>query len=158
MGTQFEALTDYGRLMGWVVHRNENGLVLPLPAGWVAVHAPAGVGAAAYRHPLLRDACGPVLVLPESTRRSVFLAEVDDGVLAGESLPPGVGLFRSPHPLLLPPSTTEFGRVRWAVAPEPTRRWLPTATTVISALGEVLRHVRTLPVVRHEQSALPETA
>lgn len=129
---------QYASSLAWQVEVRGDLLVLPLPAGWVGVHALAEVGAAACGHPLLHDACGPVLALPGTDRRWVFLAEADDAVLARPYLPTGVGVFRSPHALPLPPSVIDAGMVRWALPPVPTRRWLPGASAVVAALTEVL--------------------
>ncbi|MEV6718027.1 hypothetical protein AB0M48_38985 [Lentzea sp. NPDC051208] len=134
--------------MAWRVRTRDDGLVLPLPAGWIGVHATDDVAASARAHPVLREACGPVLAVPTGDgRRWLFLAEVDESVLSSTELPDGVGLIRPPRELLLPPSSNDFGMIRWAVCPSPEKRWLPTATTVVSALREVIsprRHVRWL--------------
>ncbi|HUQ57791.1 hypothetical protein [Lentzea sp.] len=144
---------DYQLLMAWPARQSGASIVLPLPTGWIGITTSAEVGRAARAHPVLSGSCGPVLVVPGDPVHWVFLAEAGSDPLAVSLAPPGVGLLRPPHEVLLPPSETGFGRVRWANPPLANQRWLPTSTSVLRAIHEVLRRQWRFPDGR----SLPST-
>ncbi|MCP2170233.1 hypothetical protein [Goodfellowiella coeruleoviolacea] len=123
---------EYGQRLGWPTRLAGTELHLLLGRGLVGV-ALANPGVAEEILGVLtrRGLDGPVVVLPGSPARWVFLAGADPAVDHTAALvPPGVDLVRDQ--VALPPSRTPHGRVAWARPPSPHRA-LPSALVVLAA-------------------------
>lgn len=79
----------------------------------------------------------PALRLPGVRPLWIVLADARDQVFDSDLLPPNVRALPVGSTLPLPPSITEHGPVRWVCEPDHSRRWMPSAATVLYAARAV---------------------
>jgi hypothetical protein len=80
------------------------------------------------------DPCAALRIPGARGEVAAILADARDFVAGLERLPRGVTVW-SANGLLLPPTNTDSGRVRWLRRPDPRQRWLPTARSIVCASG-----------------------
>jgi hypothetical protein len=129
-----KASERYRRQLAWPVELRDGAIVLPLISGMAAVSAPIDVVAP---HLLAGPDVfqGPVLLGPADPPRAYVLAESAGLVISQADLPDGLRFHTTPEVLVLPPGTARGVRLGWLRAPAATRRWLPPAKAVITALA-----------------------
>lgn len=126
-----EVAAWYRRHLGWPVETAEDGVSLSLTGGLTAIEVPAHLAGGVLNRLTDLGVVGPALRTGRANDRVTFLCEVDDVVLAQADMPTGVRHLRVGGALALPsprPSET------WLVAPDPGRRWLPSASAVLHAV------------------------
>ncbi|WP_229686653.1 hypothetical protein [Longimycelium tulufanense] len=127
-----DVAASYARLMGWPVVVSDNGILLPLSPASTALTMPEHLGQGVLAGLKARMLAGPVLALPGPQPRWVFLAELVALLPTQLTSPFEVQFVRAPHQVLLPPTQTTHGPVRWANPPTPSRRWFPPFTAVLA--------------------------
>ncbi|GDY28896.1 hypothetical protein [Gandjariella thermophila] len=120
------------RLLGWSVVVAEHGIFLELGPTAIAVAMPGRAGSRVLADLKSRMLAGPTLVIPGPQERWVFLAELVALLPTQLQAPADVQLVRPPHRVVLPPTLTQHGPVRWANPPSAARHWLPPFTAVIA--------------------------
>jgi hypothetical protein len=120
------------RLLGWSVVVADHGLFLELGPTAIAVAMPGRAGTRVLADLKSRMLAGPTLILPGPPERWVFFAELVALLPTQLQAPADVQLVRPPHRVILPPTLTQHGPVRWANAPSAARHWLPPFTAVIA--------------------------
>jgi hypothetical protein len=144
------AATAYGNTFGWTTAIVRDGLVLLLTGDKVGVAMPAAQAHDVAAELRRRDSRGPTLALPGREPHWVFLADLNGAIPLQDKAPAGVTFVCSPRVLALPPTSLMDGPVRWAVPPDPCRRWLPTFDAVLCAIREtptpVITPMRTVTV------------
>ncbi|OZM71583.1 hypothetical protein CFN78_18810 [Amycolatopsis antarctica] len=130
------ALAGYRAGFGWRPRIRAGALELPLGGGLAALTVPAGWAGEVAHRLRMHDCSGPVLAAAGTPRRWAFLAALDD--LAPEHVPYGVRVLAAPQSLVLPPTMTGDGPVRWVVPPDPGRRALPSFAAVLHAIRAVV--------------------
>lgn len=128
------AATAYGDTFGWATAIVRDGLVLLLTGDRVGVAVPAERARRVAAELRRRESPGPVLALPGAEPHWVFLADLNGTIPVQDQAPAGVTFVASPRVLALPPTATLDGPVRWAIPPDPCRRWLPTFAAVLCAI------------------------
>lgn len=126
-----EALLAY-RTLGWQVSVTDQGVFLPLGPATTALAMPARIGSSVLADLKARMLAGPVLVLPGPREHWIFLAELVALLPTQLKAPPEVQFLRSPHRVVLPPTMTRYGSVRWANPPSHSRHWFPPFTAVLA--------------------------
>ncbi|KAA2261798.1 hypothetical protein F0L68_15435 [Solihabitans fulvus] len=126
-----EALAAY-RVLGWHVSVTEQGVFLPLGPATTALAMPARIGSRVLADLRSRMLAGPVLVLPGPREHWIFLAELVALLPTHLKAPPEVQFVKSPHRIVLPPTMTRYGSVRWANPPSHSRHWFPPFTAVLA--------------------------
>lgn len=127
----------YRKLFGWTTDVVNDQTMLALGCGIVAVTVPAAAGPAVVTHLRTHEVLGPTLALSGSGARWMFLAD-PNGFVAGR-LPNDADVLDCPMKIQLPDAETTFAKLRWVVPPDPVRRWLPTATAVLSVIDDCRR-------------------
>jgi hypothetical protein len=130
------AATAYGNTFGWTTAIVRDGLVLLLTGDRVGIAMPAAQAHDVAAELRRRDSRGPTLALPGREPHWVFLADLNGAIPLQDKAPAGVTFVSSPRVLALPPTSMMDGPVRWAVPPDPCRRWLPTFDAVLCAIRE----------------------
>jgi hypothetical protein len=123
----------YRELFGWAAERRDGRTRLPLGNGIVAVVMPESVARPVANHLACIEACGPVVAEQAGPRLWAFLADPNGIVASQDLLPAGVCVLGCPNRLAIPAADSFLHELVWAVPPDPSRRWLPTLTAVISA-------------------------
>lgn len=139
---ELDTAEAYATLLGWPVRAEGQAVLLAMTCGLTALAIPRASAAEVTPLLKLRDSAGPVLALPLDTVQWVFLAEGNGLVPAQEHAPLGGRYLRPPTQIPLPPSVTPHGPVKWVIAPDLSRRWLPTLAAVICAARTVARTTR----------------
>ena len=132
-----EVVANY-RILGWKVKVADNRVMLPLGPSTTALVMPARIGSAVLAELRARMLAGPALVIPGATEHWVFLAELVALLPSQLRTPPEIRFVRSPRSILLPPTATPYGSIRWANAPSFNRHWLPPFTAVLAVARTVL--------------------
>lgn len=123
---------EYRQLFGWNV--DESG-ALSLGRGIVAVVVRPIIAGAAALTLAEFGSRGPVLDLGDAIGWA-FLADPNEIVLPQNALPAGVAVLHCPHAVPLPMRGIVASQApRWIQAPNVRSRWLPTLSTVLSAVG-----------------------
>lgn len=126
-----EVVANY-RMLGWKVTVTEQGVLLPLGPTTTGLVMPARIGSAVLAELRARMLAGPTIVIPGPQENWMFLAELVALLPAQLRTPSEIRFVRSPSSLVLPPTMTAYGRVRWANAPSFSRHWLPPFTAVLA--------------------------
>ncbi|MBB3051568.1 hypothetical protein FHS23_002597 [Prauserella isguenensis] len=131
---------DYRGTYGWPVEQHAGGQRLITGSGVAAVVVPRALSDTVLADLRKLDCAGPALALPTRRERvTVLLAEADDFGTAHRPLPGGVRVLPAGSVVPLPDGRDACA-ARWLVAPDASRRWLPS-------LGAVLAAVSSVPVV-----------
>ena len=125
---------DYREVFGWPAEEREGRPRLAFSSGMVGLAVPSTPGKIALESMHRWDMCGPVLELGAMTPTWVFFAEADAVVLGAAALPTETRLLCCSAVVPLPTSAEDS--VRWIVPPAAGRRWLPTASAVVWAIGQ----------------------
>ncbi|MCP2170226.1 hypothetical protein [Goodfellowiella coeruleoviolacea] len=126
-----EALAGY-RVLGWQVSASEQGVFLPLGPATTGLVMPARTGSRVLADLKARMLAGPVIAIPGPREQWIFLAELVALLPAHLRAPAQVQFVRSPQRVVLPPTATRYGPVRWANPPSPSRHWFPPFTAVLA--------------------------
>ncbi|MFT7837095.1 hypothetical protein Q5530_13180 [Saccharothrix sp. BKS2] len=121
----------YRHNLGWPVDIAGGGVHLILTGGLAAFEVPAHLAGGVLRRLSDLGAVGPVLRTGTDNDRVAFLCDVDDIVFAQADMPLGVRCPRMGAALPLPSPRPSKS---WLVAPDPDRRWLPSASAVLHAV------------------------
>lgn len=125
------ALTWYRDQMGWDVRLVDGAPTLSLTHGMTGFLFPWKWFPLAASLMSTMDVQGPVIgFMDEVEPRAVALADINDCVFSQVQMPQGVTLLRTPGLVPLPPKAGS----RWLAEPHSDRRWLPSATAVLSVL------------------------
>ncbi|MCS7477313.1 hypothetical protein ACFFQW_22565 [Umezawaea endophytica] len=125
------ALTWYRDQMGWDVRLVDGVPTLSLTHGMTGFLFPRAWFAPVASLMSTMDVQGPVIgFLDEVESKAVALADTNDCVFSQAQMPPGVTLLRTPGLVPLPPKIGSS----WLIEPHNERRWLPSATAVLSVL------------------------
>ena len=125
------ALTWYRDQMGWDVRLVDGVPTLSLAHGMTGFLFPWKWFPLAASLMSTMDVQGPVIgFMDEVEPKAVALADTNDCVFSQAQMPQGVTLLRTPGLVPLPPKTGSS----WLVEPHNERRWLPSATAVLSVL------------------------
>ncbi|MDX3664426.1 hypothetical protein PV646_44670 [Streptomyces sp. ID05-26A] len=134
----------YREKMAWQVEIDQARVVLPLGRGIVAFTVPPErVNHVRKRLERLENGnfCTPALLRDSESkmgRHAVFLAEPDHNVLGQYQMPIGTRYLSAPSVLPLPTrKAAEATDGTWLCAPDPHRRWLFAASTVLSIIDAV---------------------
>lgn len=125
---------QYRRVFGWVVEQRDRRMQLALDGGMAALTVPQSIAVNAVQHLKRLDACGPVLAVETERPYWIFLAEANGYIASGADLPAEVELLDCGRHIPVPCRDTRSAGLRWVVAPDPRRRWLPTLATVLLAI------------------------
>jgi hypothetical protein len=136
-----EVVANY-RILGWKVSVTEQGVMLPLGPTTTALVMPARIGSAVLAELRARMLAGPTLVIPSPQENWLFLAELVALLPAPLRSPSEIRFVRSPNNVVLPPTMTPYGRVRWANAPSFNRHWLPPFTAVLAVARQIASKAR----------------
>ncbi len=120
----------YCRTFGWDVKESRGRLTMRTGSGMIAVGIAAVVAPVVANALRALDADAPALSY-RAQRRWVFLADCNDLVVADIDLPDWVYPLSLASELEIPASDGGADGIRWAVAPNPQRRWLPTLAVVL---------------------------
>lgn len=127
--------TRYREQLGWATEQRQGRTFLFLERSMAAVVVPRGL-APRVSHQLERDdVCGPVLSQLGDEPSWVFLADPNGLVVARQDLPVGVVVLGCPSQIPIPAAGTSSNQICWSVPPNPSRRWLPTVSAVLCAVG-----------------------
>ncbi|GAA1247762.1 hypothetical protein GCM10009676_37480 [Prauserella halophila] len=130
---------DYRGTYGWPVEQHAGGQRLITGSGVAAVVVPRALSDAVLADLRKLDCAGPALGLPTRRERvTVLLAEADVFGSAHQPLPGGVRVLPAGSVVPLPDGGQKCA-AWWLVAPDASRRWLPS-------LGAVLATVSSMPV------------
>jgi hypothetical protein len=125
------ALAWYRDQMGWDVRLADGVPTLSLTHGMTGFLFPRKWFPLAASLMSTMDVQGPVIgFLDDVEPVAVALADTNDCVFSQAQMPRGVTLLRTPGLVPLPPKTGSS----WLVEPHNERRWLPSATAVLSVL------------------------
>lgn len=127
---------DYRGTYGWPVEQHAGGQRLITGSGVAAVVVPRALSDAVLADLRKLDCAGPALALPTRRERiTVLLAEADD-FGAHQPLPAGIRVLPAGSVVPLPDGSQECA-ARWLVAPDASRRWLPSLGAVLAAVASV---------------------
>lgn len=126
---------QYREVFGWTIQRRDSRSYLALGRGMVAVSVPAALGPEVAFELKRRDSDGPVIATTGRDPRWLFLADPNEAVFTRDDLPTAVALLECPTVVPVPIESTPSDRPRWAERPNLTRRWLPTAASVLCAIS-----------------------
>jgi hypothetical protein len=132
-----EAARHYREVFGWPVRVTDGSLELRCGHDITAIAIPASWACNVTHRLASAEALGPVIGLPGPSRYWVLLAQSNGAVEAQRDALPGVVLFAPNDSVPLPVGEPGDDRVRWVVAPNPARRWLPTLTSVLFAVAAI---------------------
>jgi hypothetical protein len=129
----YTAMKNYRKNFNWDVSMIGETVVLTLSGAVTAV----AISRRCLRHvrrliELGGDPC-VALRIPGQRDVAVVFADARDHVPGTEQPSTCVHMISSAHEVLLPPSRTEHGPVRWLNKPDPARRWLPSIASVLCA-------------------------
>jgi hypothetical protein len=125
---------QYRRVFGWAIEHGDRRVLLALDGGMVALAVPRSLGVNAVKQLERLDSCGPVLAVGSPRPHWIFLADANGYVAAQEDLPAGVEVLDCGQRIPVPCQDTRSVGLRWVVAPDSRRRWLPTLATVVLAI------------------------
>lgn len=129
-------LYRYRELLGWpVVTGTEDGdVILPASATVCSAALPIGLANEVQATLALRTLSGPIVLVPSRQHRWMMLATPPpEGAVPAKPVP-GVDLrVVTNGPIVLPPSTTPRGPLRWVVPPSLSRPQLPPLSAIIAA-------------------------
>lgn len=135
-----EVARHYREVFGWPVRVTAGTVALPCGNDITAVAIPASWACNVTHRLASIEALGPVVGIPGRSHYWVLLAQTNGVVAAQQDAPAGVMFFAPneavPLPSALDGSAAADG-VHWVVAPNASRRWLPTLTTVLFAVAAI---------------------
>ncbi|WP_329791543.1 hypothetical protein V1227_06390 [Lentzea sp. DG1S-22] len=112
-----------------------NAVVLPLGRGLVAFDVPADRAVQVRDRMEHNGFSTPALLVGARGPRAVFLAETDEVVLGQFQMPGDVRFLTVPSTVELPlPNARATRGTAWFCPPDPRRRWLLSASTVLAAI------------------------
>jgi hypothetical protein len=133
-----QAASWYRERMAWPVELEAGRIVLPMGGGMVAFDVPTDrAGRVRTRLESLQEnsSCTPILLVKGPEPRTVFLAEPDHVVFGQFQMPQDVRFLLAPSTLTLPVrGAASPSENVWCCAPDPLRRWLFPASTVLAAV------------------------
>lgn len=125
---------QYRRVFGWAIEQGDRRVLLALEGGMVALVVPRSLAVDVVRHLERLDTCGPVLAVGTERPYWIFLADANGYLATHEDLPRGVEVLDCAQRIPVPCRDRHCVGLRWVVAPDSRRRWLPTLATVVLAI------------------------
>ncbi|NKQ51544.1 hypothetical protein HFP15_01465 [Amycolatopsis sp. K13G38] len=128
---------EYRSVFGWDVGKSDGRIVLTLGRGVVALLVPVPVAMRVVPRLKRLDAVGPVFAEAGDEPHWVLLADANEFVTTAGDVPKGIVVLGAGQRIPVPCAETRASGPRWIVPPDPRRRWLPTLSTVLTAIWRV---------------------